>query len=133
ENLGGRLAVTGDGHLFITVGDRREPAERALAQSLAHHHGKTVRLRTDGRVPRDNPFAGRPGAHADIWTLGHRNPQGAFVDARTGELWVAEHGPFGGDEINIARKGRNFGWPVVSFGCEYDNCAPIGVGSTAPG
>ena len=133
ENLGGRLALSRDGYLFITVGDRRVPEERVRAQALDSFHGKTLRLRTNGSVPASNPFARRKGAHGAIWTLGHRNPQGAFVHPATGELWVAEHGPNGGDEINIARKGQNFGWPVVSHGCEYDTCAPIGVGSTQAG
>lgn len=133
ENLGGRLAVSADGYLFITVGDRLAPADRMRAQALAYHQGKTVRIRTDGSVPADNPFVGRPGARPEIWSLGHRNPQGAFVHPRTGELWVAEHGPYGGDEINIVRKGLNYGWPIVSHGCEYVTCARIGRGTSAPG
>ena len=133
ENLGGRLALSRDGYLFITVGDRRILEERWKAQDLSFYNGKTLRLRTDGSVPVDNPFVGRPDALPAIWTLGHRNPQGAFVHPGTGELWVAEHGPQGGDEVNIARKGRNYGWPVVTFGCEYDTCAPIGEGSEKPG
>ena len=133
ENLGGRLALSPDGFLFITVGDRRVIEERQKAQDLLSYNGKTLRLRSDGSIPRDNPFVGRGDALPAIWTLGHRNPQGAFVHPGTGELWVAEHGPFGGDEVNIARKGRNYGWPVVSFGCEYDTCAPIGEGTEKAG
>lgn len=133
ENLGGRLAVSHDGHIFITVGDRRTAEERIHAQNLAMAQGKTLRLHTDGTVPADNPFIDQPDALPEIWTLGHRNPQGAFVHPTTGELWLAEHGPQGGDEINIARKGRNYGWPVVSFGCEYDSCDAIGEGSEKPG
>jgi glucose/arabinose dehydrogenase len=133
ENLGGRLAISRDGFLFITVGDRRVVEERQKAQDLSSYNGKTLRLRTDGSLPPDNPFVGRPGALPAIWTLGHRNPQGAFVHPRSGELWIAEHGPFGGDEINIARRGRNYGWPVVTFGCEYGSCAPIGEGTEKPG
>ena len=133
ENLGGRIALSADGYLFITVGDRRVIEERQKAQDLSSYNGKTLRLRSDGSIPRDNPFVGRSDALPAIWTLGHRNPQGAFVHPGTRELWVAEHGPFGGDEINIARKGRNYGWPVVSFGCEYDTCAPIGEGTEKPG
>ena len=129
ENLGGRLAISKGGYLFITMGDRRVLGEREKAQDLASYQGKTLRIRTDGSVPASNPFVGRTDALPEIWTLGHRNPQGAFVHPKSGELWVAEHGPFGGDEVNIARKGRNYGWPIVSFGCEYDTCAPIGDGS----
>ncbi|GAA5235539.1 PQQ-dependent sugar dehydrogenase [Verticiella sediminum] len=129
ENLGGRIAVSGDGHLFITLGDRRVDEERGHAQNPAMAHGKTLRIRTDGGIPDDNPFVGRQDALPQVWTLGHRNPQGAFVHPQTGELWIAEHGPLGGDEINIARKGSNYGWPVVSYGCEYDTCAPIGAGT----
>lgn len=129
ENVGGRLAVSDEGYLFILLGDRRSDEERTQAQSLASAHGKTLRIRTDGTVPADNPFTGQSGTLPEIWTLGHRNPQGAFVHPDTGALWVAEHGPQGGDEINIARKGRNYGWPEVSYGCEYDTCAPIGDGT----
>jgi len=133
ENLGGRLAVSPAGELFITLGDRMLPSERVRAQNLAFLQGKTVRIRTDGSVPEDNPFAQQPGARPEIWSLGHRNPQGVLVHPVTGELWVAEHGPQGGDEINIARKGLNYGWPVVTFGCEYIDCAPIGEGTAKPG
>lgn len=131
ENVGGRLAVSDDGYLFILLGDRRSDEERIQALNLASAHGKTLRIRTDGTVPPDNPFTGQSGALPEIWTLGHRNPQGAFVHPDTGALWIAEHGPQGGDEINIARKGRNYGWPEVSYGCEYDTCAPIGDGTGA--
>lgn len=133
ENLGGRLAVSGDGHLFLTLGDRYAPEDRMRAQSLGYYQGKTVRIRTDGGIPADNPFAQRAGARPEIWSLGHRNPQGAFVHPRTGQLWVAEHGPQGGDEINVVRKGRNYGWPLVTFGCEYNTCAPIGEGTARAG
>lgn len=133
ENLGGRLAVSDDGHLYVTVGDRHAVQDRTRAQALAYYQGKTVRIRTDGSTPSDNPFVGRQGARPEIWSLGHRNPQGAFVHPRTGQLWVAEHGPWGGDEINIVRKGRNYGWPVVTFGCEYTTCARLGEGTSKPG
>lgn len=133
ENLGGRLAVSADGHLFITLGDRREAAQRVRAQDLGYLQGKTARIRTDGSVPADNPFVGIRGARREIWSLGHRNPQGAFVHPETGALWIAEHGPFGGDEVNLVRPGGNYGWPVVTFGCEYDSCAPIGEGTHKPG
>lgn len=133
DGLGGRLAVSGDGHLFITLGDRMAAAGRMRAQSLAYYQGKTLRIRIDGSVPDDNPFVGRAGARPEIWSLGHRNPQGAFVHPRTGALWIAEHGPQGGDEINLVHRGRNYGWPVVTHGCEYVSCAPIGNGTSAPG
>lgn len=133
ENLGGRIALSTDGHLFLTIGDRYTVAERVRAQDPAFHQGKTVRIRTDGSVPSDNPFVGRKGVLPEIWSIGHRNPQGAFVDPRTGALWVAEHGPQGGDEVNVVQGGRNYGWPVVTFGCEYDTCAPIGEGASKPG
>ncbi|WKB54236.1 PQQ-dependent sugar dehydrogenase [Eleftheria terrae] len=133
ENLGGRLAVTPGGLLFITVGDRREAAERVHAQDLAYHHGKVLRIHTDGSVPADNPFVDTPGALPEIWSYGHRNPQGATLHPASQELWTCEHGPFGGDEVNITRQGRNYGWPVISHGCEYDNCATIGEGPSKDG
>ncbi|MEO7854910.1 MAG: PQQ-dependent sugar dehydrogenase [Rubrivivax sp.] len=133
ENLGGRLALSRGGYLFITVGDRLLNDERPKAQDLSSYQGKTLRLRSDGSVPADNPFVGVADALPAIWTLGHRNPQGAFVHPRSGLLWVAEHGPFGGDEINIARKGRNYGWPLISHGCEYNSCKQIGDIDEHPG
>lgn len=133
ENLGGRLAASPDGYLFITLGDRRVVTERRKAQHLGFLQGKTARIRTDGSVPADNPFAARRKARPEIWSLGHRNPQGAFVHPDTRLLWVAEHGPFGGDEVNVVRKGGNYGWPVVTFGCEYDSCARIGEGRSKRG
>lgn len=133
ENLGGRLAVAGDGHLFVTMGDRHAVQDRPRAQILAFYQGTTLRIRIDGSVPEDNPFAARAGARPEIWSVGHRNPQGAFVHPRTGLLWVAEHGPWGGDEVNVVRKGLNYGWPVVTFGCEYTTCAKLGAGTSKPG
>ena len=133
ENLGGRLAVSADGYLFITVGDRRVPSQRVRTQDLSFYNGKTLRIRTDGAIPADNPFVKRRGARPEIWSLGHRNPQGALVHPGSGDLWVVEHGPFGGDELNIVRAGRNYGWPVISYGCEYDTCAAIGEGTAKAG
>lgn len=130
QNVGGRLAVSDDGHLFITIGDRHAVQDRMRAQALAYYQGKTVRIRTDGSVPAENPFTAGQGARPEIWSFGHRNPQGAFVHPRTGQLWIAEHGPQGGDEVNIVRKGLNYGWPVVTFGCEYDTCTRIGEGTS---
>lgn len=114
-----------DGLLFLTLGERF--SRRDDAQSLDSHHGKVVRIGKDGHIPADNPFVGRRGALAEIWSLGHRNPQGATLSPR-GILWIHEHGPMGGDEINLPRPGANFGWPLVSFGRNYDFTA-VGVGS----
>ncbi|PPE69887.1 PQQ-dependent sugar dehydrogenase [Caldimonas thermodepolymerans] len=133
ENLGGRLAQSADGMLFLTLGDRREEAERVKAQDLSTHHGKVVRIRRDGSVPPDNPFVQTPGARPEIWSYGHRNPQGIFLHPTSGEVWTCEHGPFGGDEVNITRAGRNYGWPVITYGCDYDTCAPIGEGTAKEG
>ena len=133
ENLGGRLAVSGDGYLYLTIGDRYAPQDRMRAQSLAYYQGKTVRVRTSGAVPDDNPFVHIEGARPEIWSLGHRNPGGAFVHPRTHQLWISEHGPQGGDEINIVHKGGNYGWPVITYGCEYVTCENIGQGTHKAG
>lgn len=129
EQLGGRIAVTGDGYLFLTLGDRWEP-ERA--QNLSGHVGSIIRIRTDGSVPEDNPFVSVPGARSEIWSYGHRNPQGLALDARTGALWSHEHGPMGGDELNLIVAGRNYGWPVISHGLDYSD-KPIGEGTAKEG
>jgi len=128
-HFGSRLALEG-GYLFITLGERELSA---LAQELWTDLGKIVRLYDDGRVPNDNPFAGRPGARPEIWSYGHRNPHGLAFHPETGELWESEHGPLGGDEINIIKRGLNYGWPTVTFGREYDG-GQVGDGLTqAPG
>ncbi|GBD44009.1 Aldose sugar dehydrogenase YliI [bacterium HR40] len=129
-HFGSRLVFADDGTLFVTLGER---GERELAQRLDSHAGKIVRIREDGTIPADNPFVGRAGALAEIWSLGHRNVQGAALHPVTRELWIHEHGPQGGDEINIARAGRNYGWPVVTFGREYGTGAPIGEGTAKAG
>lgn len=116
-----------DGLLYLTLGERYR--QRDDAQSLDNHHGKVVRIGKDGRVPADNPFVGRAGALPEIWSLGHRNPQGATLSP-SGVLWIHEHGPMGGDEINLPRPGANFGWPLVSFGKNY-NFIAVGDGGTA--
>ena len=113
---GARLLLA-DGYLYITLGERDLGQ---LAQELWTDHGKIIRLHDDGRVPPDNPFVGRPGARPEIWSLGHRNPHGLTLHPQTRELWSTEHGPLGGDEVNVVRKGANYGWPIVSFGREYD-------------
>ena len=128
-HYGGRLVLARDGHLFITLGDRQLDSEREKAQSLLHHHGKVVRINTDGKAPTDNPWTGQRTALPGIYSLGHRNPQGAALHPQTGELWITEHGPQGGDEVNIVRPGRNYGWPVITYGCEYGSCGSIGQGT----
>lgn len=115
-HFGSRLAFDHDGHLFVTLG---ENGERPTAQDLDKLQGKLVRLYPDGRVPEDNPFVGRAGARPEIWSYGHRNPQGAALNPRTGRLWTHEHGPRGGDEINIPEPGRNYGWPLATHGINY--------------
>ncbi|MGH7623259.1 MAG: PQQ-dependent sugar dehydrogenase, partial [Gemmatimonadaceae bacterium] len=125
NQFGARL-VLDRGYLYAAIGDREIPA---LAQDLTTDAGKIVRLREDGSVPSDNPFVGRSGARPEIWSLGHRNPHGLAIDPRTGELWEHEHGPRGGDEINIIRRGRNYGWPVITYGIEYTG-EPVGAGLT---
>jgi glucose/arabinose dehydrogenase len=129
EQHGGRLAVTRNGYLFLSVGDRWQ---LALPQDLGSHNGKIVRIRTDGTVPADNPFAGVQGALPEIWSYGHRNPQGLAYDEETGRLWSHEHGPMGGDEINLIERGRNYGWPVITHGLGYDG-KPVGIGSAREG
>jgi glucose/arabinose dehydrogenase len=128
-HFGSRLALR-DGYLFITLGERESSA---LAQELWTDLGKIVRLYDDGRIPNDNPFVGRAGARPEIWSYGHRNPHGLAFHPQTGELWESEHGPLGGDEINVIKRGLNYGWPTVTFGREYDG-GPVGDGLTqAPG
>lgn len=129
-SFGSRLAFDPAGHLYVTLGDRSEPA---LAQRLDSYRGKLLRLQPDGGVPPDNPFVGRAGALGAIWALGFRDPQGIEVDPKTGHAWVSDHGPLGGDEVNLVKAGANHGWPVVSYGCEEITCAPIGEGREKPG
>lgn len=120
-HYGGRMAWLADGTLAMTTGDGFDYREDA--QRPGKLFGKIVRLRDDGSVPPDNPFAGRPGARGEIWSLGHRNPQGLAVDAATGTLYAHEHGPAGGDEVNVIRRGANYGWPVATFGRDYSGAA----------
>lgn len=129
-HFGSRLLLTDDGYLFITLGDRF--TERERAQSLDNHLGKTVRLHKDGRVPDDNPFVRVPGALPEIWSLGHRNMQGAALRPGSEQFWAHEHGPQGGDEVNLILPGHNYGWPRVTFGEEYGG-GKIGAGTAAPG
>ncbi|WP_256930785.1 PQQ-dependent sugar dehydrogenase [Pseudomonas sp. ABC1] len=115
-HFGSRLAFDADGLLFIALGENNE---RATAQDLDKLQGKLVRLQADGKVPQDNPFVGRAGAREEIWSYGHRNQQGAAVNPWTGALWTHEHGPRGGDEINIPKAGLNYGWPKATHGVNY--------------
>jgi aldose sugar dehydrogenase len=123
-NIGCRLVQAKNSDLFASQGDHFT-AEKA--QSLDNDIGKIIRIRPDGAIPPDNPFVGRKGARPEIWAYGVRNPEGLTINPATGELWEQEHGPMGGDEINIIRKGANYGWPVVSFGVNYDG-TPVGNG-----
>ncbi|WP_341502192.1 PQQ-dependent sugar dehydrogenase [Gallaecimonas sp. GXIMD4217] len=129
-HFGSRLAMAPSGHLFITLGERFHQMDDA--QSLDNHHGKIVRLWPDGRIPKDNPFVGREGALAGIWSYGHRNSQGAAIHPDTGELWIHEHGPQGGDELNRPQPGRNYGWPVITYGEQYGG-GKIGIGTHKAG
>ncbi|MBN8442637.1 MAG: PQQ-dependent sugar dehydrogenase [Thauera sp.] len=126
-HFGSRLVFARDGNLFVTLGDRYNHRDRA--QDLGSHLGKVVRIRPDGGVPADNPFVRRAGALPEIWTYGHRNVQGAALNPATGVLWTHEHGPQGGDELNISRGGRNYGWPDITFGREYVTGFRIGEGT----
>tara|TARA_B100001059_G_scaffold236827_1_gene291131 strand:+ start:41834 stop:42982 length:1149 start_codon:yes stop_codon:yes gene_type:complete len=117
HHFGGRLVFAANGDLFITLGDRG--SRRDDAQTLNTHHGKVVRVQTDGRASVLNPYLQRENALADVWSYGHRNIQGAALHPQTGQLWTHEHGPQGGDEINIAQADVNYGWPVITYGEEY--------------
>lgn len=128
RHFGGRIVEARDGTIFLTTGDR---GQDATAQDLSRHEGKVIRINRDGSVPADNPFVATPGAQPEIWSWGHRNPQGAALDAQ-GRLWVNEHGARGGDEVNLVQRGANYGWPVISYGTHYSG-APIGQGTDAPG
>jgi glucose/arabinose dehydrogenase len=115
-HFGSRLAFDGQGHLFVSLGENNQ---RATAQELDKLQGKLVRLNADGSVPKDNPFVGKPGARAEIWSYGHRNPQGLALNPWSGQLWLHEHGPRGGDELNLPQKGLNYGWPRATHGVNY--------------
>ena len=130
RHFGSRIAFDDQGHVFFGVGDR---GKRDMAQDLGNHIGTIMRLNLDGSVPRDNPFVGDPNARDEIWSYGHRNPQGLLFDRETQRLWSIEHGPRGGDEINLVIKGRNYGWPVISYGKEYWGPIAVGEGTSKPG
>ena len=128
RHFGSRVVEAKDGTLFVTIGDR---GNRPSAQARSNHNGAIVRVTRSGAIPADNPFVGVSDVQPEIWSYGHRNPQGAALDAR-GQLWTAEHGAKGGDEVNRIRKGANFGWPVISYGVHYSG-DPIGEGSSKEG
>jgi aldose sugar dehydrogenase len=129
EQLGGRIALTPDGYLFLSLGDRWGGE---TAQDLSKDQGVIIRIRTDGSIPDDNPFRWLLGARPEIWSYGHRNPQGLAFDATKGELWSDEHGPQGGDELNLVLRGHDYGWPVITYGTDYSG-RPIGIGVAQPG
>lgn len=130
QHFGGRIVFDRQGYLYLTLGDR---GEMARAQRLDDHAGSVIRLHDDGRVPTDNPFVKRAGAKPEKFTLGNRNMQGAALHPQTGELWTHEHGPQGGDEVNVMRAGRNYGWPVITYGVNYGIGTRIGEGTHKPG
>ena len=130
NHFGSRLVFARDGTLFITQGDRFAYRERA--QDLSVGFGKIMRINPDGSVPKDNPFVGRSGVLPEIWSYGHRNVQGAALHPHTGQLWTVEHGARGGDELNYPEAGKNYGWPVITYGVDYSG-AKIGEGTAKPG
>jgi glucose/arabinose dehydrogenase len=128
-HFGSRLVFARDGALFIALGERSFPQARVKAQDLDNTFGKVVRIRPDGSIPKDNPFLARANARPEIWSYGHRNLQSAALDSK-GRLWTVEHGPRGGDELNRPEAGKNYGWPVITYGIEYSG-QPVGQGITA--
>lgn len=130
SHFGGRIAFDQHQKLYLTHGER---SNRKEAQDLSNHAGSIIRLNLDGSVPKDNPFIGDKDAAPEIWSYGHRNPQGLTFDKKTGQLWSNEHGPRGGDEINLIKKGKNYGWPVISYGKEYVTRQQIGEGVAKEG
>lgn len=136
-HYGSRLAFDKDNFLFVTLGDRQVPStgdlEKHPAQDLSTHHGKVVRLHDDGRVPADNPFVATAGALPEIWSYGHRSVQGIAVHPETNDLWTDEHGPQGGDELNLTQAGKNYGWPVIGYGVNYRSGTAIHAGTHRDG
>jgi glucose/arabinose dehydrogenase len=130
QHFGGRIVFDRQGHVYLTLGDR---GDRDRAQRLDDHAGSVIRLHDDGRVPADNPFVKNPGTKPEKFTLGNRNMQGAALHPKSGELWTHEHGPQGGDEINVMRSGRNYGWPVITYGVNYGIGTRIGEGTHRAG
>lgn len=130
RHFGSRLVFDRNNYLYITVGDR---GERERAQDLNDHAGSVIRLHDDGRIPDDNPFIKTHNARPEIYSYGHRNPQGIALHPETGEVWLHEHGPQGGDEINRVQPGRNYGWPVITYGVNYVTGTKIGEGTHKAG
>ena len=130
QHFGGRIVFDGKGHVFLTLGDR---GDQPRAQRLHDHAGSVIRLNDDGSVPKDNPFVNRKDARPEKFTYGNRNMQGAALHPRSGELWTHEHGPQGGDEVNVMRAGRNYGWPVITYGVNYGSGTKIGEGNRRSG
>ncbi|NQW01004.1 MAG: PQQ-dependent sugar dehydrogenase [Rhodospirillales bacterium] len=129
RHYGSRLVFAPDGNLFITIGER---GERDRAQDFTINRGQVIRIHPDGTIPADNPFVGRAGYRPEVWSYGHRNPQGAALHPQTGKLWTVEHGARGGDEVNIPEAGKNYGWPVIAYGRHYTGLS-IGEGTHKPG
>ena len=136
-HYGSRIAFDGNGYVFITTGDRQVPSRGDLeahpAQDVSNNHGTINRLHDDGRIPADNPFVDQAGARPEIWSFGHRNPQGLVVHPETGDVWATEHGPQGGDELNLIRPGLNYGWPVIGYGVNYRSGSAIHEGTHREG
>lgn len=130
HHFGSRLAFDKKGYLYITAGER---GDRPRAQDINDHAGSVIRLHDDGRVPKDNPFVGKTGVKPEIFSYGHRNPQGMALHPESGEIWLHEHGPQGGDEINITQSGKNYGWPVITYGVNYGWGSKIGEGTHKTG
>lgn len=129
RHFGSRIVIARDGTLFITTGDR---GERNRVQNKTINRGQIIRINKDGSIPKNNPFVGKEGFRPEVWSYGHRNPQGAALHPTTGQLWINEHGARGGDEVNTPRAGRNYGWPVISYGRHYFG-GKIGEGTKKPG
>jgi glucose/arabinose dehydrogenase len=136
-HFAGKIAFDKNNFLFMSLGDRQVAPQGNLeahpAQDFSNHHGVIIRLHDDGKVPADNPFVNKPGVLPEIWTKGHRNPQGLAIHPETGDLWANEHGPQGGDELNLIRPGRNYGWPVIGFGVNYRTGLAIHTGTHKEG
>jgi len=136
-HYGGRLVFDEEGYIFVTVGERQAPSTGDLeahpAQDTSNHHGTVVRLHDDGRVPIDNPFVGESAVLPEIWSYGHRNPQGLAIHPETGDIWITEHGPQGGDELNLVLPALNYGWPVIGYGVNYRTGSAIHEGTLRDG
>ena len=130
QHFGGRIVFDEAGYVYLTLGDR---GEMVRAQLLGDHAGSIIRLHDDGKVPKDNPFINRVGAKSEKFTLGNRNVQGVAIHPKTGEVWTHEHGPQGGDEINIIKPARNYGWPIITYGANYGIGTKIGEGTAKAG